>query len=482
MKGIKKQFGRLGSAAVWITGVLILGCVDDLDGVPCVENDDCESGVCVDGTCAGTGDADGDTDGDTDSDSDADADVMVDVAYTLPLSGVDILLVVDDTGSMVQEQEILTTSLFNLINNITEDMLGAVGPVADGLDIRLAVTTTDMGVSFDGQPYNEIFSPHPVCSLNAGFGNDGMMLTEYNADSFSTTLGNKISCSKTDNACPPDWNCADINATGVGVCRPANGSDAIVCPDVSAFVENEMYLTPGAEAAAALGYGYREFVSAGACLSNVGTDGCAFEQQLSAVPAALTKHGQGVFLREDALTVVIVISDENDCSLATDEWHVVPELNTNERNVACGLHEDMMMDIVDLRNQILDAKTVATGVPSAGSIIFAAITGVPMVDECQGFGSSLTHCGDVALAHGTMASPSIIERMDPNGNPAIYYEYACERFDNEGIPITQAYPATRIVELARIFGNYGYVYSICNSDWTPAMDDISARITESLSR
>ena len=58
----------------------------------------------------------------------------------------------------------------------------------------------------------------------------------------------------------------------------------------------------------------------------MGIGGCGFEQQLMAGAVALNGEGQNGFIRPDSLTVVLVVSDEEDCSIKdnglfwTDEW------------------------------------------------------------------------------------------------------------------------------------------------------------------
>ena len=42
-----------------------------------------------------------------------------------------------------------------------------------------------------------------------------------------------------------------------------------------------------------------------------------------------------------------------------------------------------------------------------------------------------------------------------------------------GEEVTTARPGRRYVELAQLFGEHGYVYSICNADWEPAISNFS---------
>ena len=51
------------------------------------------------------------------------------------------------------------------------------------------------------------------------------------------------------------------------------------------------------------------------CLARLGTEGCGLEEQLASVRAALTRGRSEGFLRDDAYLAVILISDEDDCSV-----------------------------------------------------------------------------------------------------------------------------------------------------------------------
>jgi hypothetical protein len=52
---------------------------------------------------------------------------------------------------------------------------------------------------------------------------------------------------------------------------------------------------------------------------------------------------------------------------------------------------------------------------------------------------------------------------------------ACVR-EEGNTEVTRAWPARRFVELAQSFGDRGYVYSICNADWSPAMSELAQLI------
>lgn len=189
-------------------------------------------------------------------------------AFTL----IDILWVIDNSGSMCEEQDNLTRNFENFIEGMTD--LNA--------RFRLAVVTTDMEDKEAKQP------PRP--NHKGKFQN-----------SPARTANN--------------------------VCEIVpNTSD---CPMELPFViDSDNYLiTPGDYAGerrtADL---HRDF----RCIATVGTEGDGFEKGLMAAKSALSEellstHNAG-FLRDDAYLVIVFLSDENDCS----DNYALPRQNGNE--------------------------------------------------------------------------------------------------------------------------------------------------------
>lgn len=464
---------------IWILFFLVfcptMGCFQQADGVYCVNHSDCSSNICDNGVCVVISNS---SDGTDSINNDGHLSEAAE-----KMTAVDILFVVDDSGSMKQEQEILASSIFSLMNQLYSDILGISYNGKKLLDVRVAVTNSDMGVSYDGGVYEEMFEAAPTCQ---GRGNNGKMRTEYmfplDGEVAIPIKTEVIECSESGALCPPDWLCTYIDSDdGNGVCTPRFLQTTTDCPDIDAFLTEDLFLSmaqpPHEE------YGFSNFVAAAACLAKLGTSGCAFEAPLAAVTAAFTNTEQRLFLRKNAMTVVILVTDEDDCSRGSEEWFYLPELATPKTNIVCGKYSALLMDINKIKNLIVGAKATATGGNAEGSILFAAITGVPIVKECQGVASDLSGCLEVSLSEGgTVGNPEIVEKNDPHGNLASYFEYACERYDDtKNGMVTQAYPARRIVQLAQLFGELGYVYSICNEDWTLAMTDIGQIISSRLS-
>ncbi|MBN2341067.1 MAG: hypothetical protein JXX29_11140 [Deltaproteobacteria bacterium] len=375
----------------------------------------------------------------------------------------DVLFVVDNSGSMSQEQEMLATSVFALVNAFLNPPPGWQFDRVD--DLRIAFTTTDMGVSYDGQPYTADNFVWPTCVEGSGMGDNGAFQTAYVSETVNI-LENTIACGKDGTQCPPGWECGNFNAeTGTGTCEdPVGDGSAQVCPPSPENVKMA-YIDEN--------WSSDSVAMTAACLSNVGTEGCPFEQQLAAGAAGL--QFDPTFMREKSITAVIIVSDEEDGSLESDEWHTASEMGTNEVNLVYGRNQEYLTTVAKLKEKYDQLKNIVSG--STQGMMFAAIVGVPMVAACQGSGNQLAACLDEPLPEGgTVGDPEVVVRPDPNGNDAFYYEYACERFDTDGQPVTQAYAGARFVEMAQMYEEMGYVYSICNNDWTPAMEDIASII------
>ena len=332
----------------------------------------------------------------TDTDTDADTDTL----QIVPLSSLAILLVIDNSISMAEEQAILADA--------TEPLATALTSTNNVDDIRVAVITTDMGLSWGGNPYQD---------------GDG-------------------------------W-------PGTNPCS-ASGDNGVfqACTDPS-FVYAET--SPGSP--------NPDFADDIACLVNQGTSGCGFEQQLQSAAVALARPDQGDFVRKGDLLLILMITDESDCSMedgpgmfATDE--IQDESGISEKNIACQSNEEFLYPTSHFA-----AAFWAASQNAYNAVIFAAITGVPIDDDCQGTGDTLGNC----LDHPDMELVTVIKE-NIQGVESWYFENACTRST-----VTDAQPGRRFVDLAvNYFGQMSYIFSICNSDWTPALNDLSGMIGDAI--
>lgn len=366
--------------------------------------------------------------------------------------GVDMLVVVDNSGSMAEEQEILATGFFTLINALVNPLSSSdVATSAD--DVRVAIVSSDMGLQWGGNlqsPANPTYN----CDPKAG-GDNGKFQT-YPAGRFVNIAPNAIACESGGGQCPTGWNCSG------GMCQPGSGDGTDQpCPAFNQTYAETTEASPNPNLAFQV-----------ACMAQLKTGGCGIEQQLEAAVAGLKRGEKNGFIRPNYLLAVLIVSDEEDCSIADKGLFETTEWKDQEKiNYACNLpqsnEEKYLYATSRFREQFADIKGNQT------AVVFAAIVGVPRNDLCQGTGNELSGCldqDDMKL--------EIMTFNDVSGE-YLHFKPACTRSEG-GVEVTSARPGRRYVKVAQEFGSNGYVYSICNSDWGPAMNEIAQLIAQNL--
>jgi hypothetical protein len=356
---------------------------------------------------------------------------------------------------MQEEQAILGTHAFTLVNSLVDPLPTSVIPAP--LDnMRVAVVSTDMGLQWGGNPYESGDGWPGETPTGCGSVGDNGEFETYSSGKTLYLQDEIIPCDEDASQCPDTWECVDIGENGVGVCD-ADGDTMYACPGMSStWLETPIDDEPNPDLTGQV-----------ACLTSLGTNGCGFEQQLQAGAVALHREDQEAFMREGSLLAVVVVSDEEDCSIESNGLFGVDEIQNladGRVNVACGEHPEYLYDATAYKTTFENAKG---GMPNA--VLFAAIVGVPMEHDCQGRGSEIDDC----LDHPDMQLEVIQE------NDAYFYSPACVRWEGDE-QVTKARPGRRFVELAQEFGENGYVFSICNADWTDAMEDIARVIIDEL--
>jgi len=295
----------------------------------------------------------------------------------------DLIIVVDDSISMAQEQEMLATSVFDLVSSLAFPFGDPPYPAVE--DVRAAVVSTNMGFSALGVS-GDAYWPGDVPESCAGLGDGGQFKTS--STSQVVIESGAIPCAGLACHCHPDWVCA-LEDAGVGACEPPTPGDTEVdCP--------------------ALG--------------------------------------------------VMVVSDEDDCSMEDNEalfaTEEIQDQVQKKANLACGFHAELLYSPEDLHDALVQAKG---GV--SGAVFFAAVVGVPVGPACEGNGKAIDDC----LEHPDMQMiPEQPGEDDDPPNELWFFRPACTRTvgDDE---VTRAYPGRRFVRLAQKFGEQGYVFSICRN-------------------
>lgn len=403
----------------------------------------------------------GETDTDADTDADADADSDSDSDYPeYPADAVDVLVIVNNSTSMHEEQTLLATNAFTLVHELIDPPPDSEIP---GLtdSVRVAVVSSDMGFQWGGNPYDpDDFEegegwPEEVPDNCEGLGDNGEFLTYPDGKLIDLENG-VIPCDESAAQCPAGWECGNF-VDSEGTCHAPNEvGQEWECPSLAGdWAETSPDTDPDFDLAGQV-----------ACLTSVGTNGCKFEQQLQAGAVALHKESQADFTRDDAVLLVIVVTDEEDCSIEDKELFGVDEIHNpdeNENGIACGSHPDYLYEVKHFKQTFAAVKG---GNPNG--VLFAAIVGVPVDDACQGRGDEIGGC----LDHPEMELEVVYEGY------GWFFKPACIRYG--GTEVTRARPGRRFVELAQTLGENGYVYSICNKDWTEAMHDIAQMIADEL--
>jgi hypothetical protein len=202
-----------------------------------------------------------------------------------------------------------------------------------------------------------------------------------------------------------------------------------------------------------------------ACLATLGTAGCGFEQPLDAAHRALLDNTEpggcnAGFLRPGSVVALIFVTDEDDCSVRPSH----PEMfdpgrsDLGHLNIRCALHPDF---VLTAEEQVAALREL---VGEGHALVVGALVGVPQgVAACNGFGDALTGCLDV---------PEMQEQIDP----AMPTQLVPSCNTSLGV----AFPPRRFVQLAQRFGSFGYVASICQSDYKDALVQLAGRIIQSL--
>lgn len=328
---------------------------------------------------------------------------------------VDLLVVVDDSHSMHDEQRNLAENFQHLVRSLTspadEDHDGEPDHAAV-TDLHVGIVSTDMGVR--GAPGID------TCS-DALDGDDGVLISSPRTAEFA--------------------GCAD-------------SYPAFLSYDPTSSAE-DVFRTP------------EELDAAFGCLAMLGTRGCGYEQQLDAMVRALDFHDEGAnagFLREDSLLAVVMLTDEEDCSVRRDLPDAVElfaDAALGNPNLRCFRHGGQYLTPV---REFVD-RLMALRADRPDHLVFAGITGIPLETGCP-----LSDMGDADFSC-VLADPRMQQVEAADGTGLVP---ACQIIGRG-----EADPARRIVEAIQgvdAAGGSGIVRSICEADYRPAMEAITSLI------
>ena len=218
----------------------------------------------------GDGDADADVDGDADGDADPPRE---------PTPGtVDLLFVIDNSGSMAEEQENLVVNFPSLVDALVAppDRDGDGQPDAPAVtDLHVGVITTDVGVGGNAVP---------TCGAA---GDDGIMVTAPRVADPSCHAGGDPTLSGPSATLAEDFACrARVGTNGCGIEQP-------------------------------------------------------FEAVRRALVDHGTTDNAG-FLRDDSVLAIVFVTDEDDCTVQDDRLFTAPEEELGVLNTRCYAHDELL--------------------------------------------------------------------------------------------------------------------------------------------
>jgi hypothetical protein len=379
------------------------------------------------------------------------------------VSDVDLLFIIDNSGSMATEQVKLAAQLPQLVNVLVngDRYYGRTPP--DGVEdedrlftpvrsLHLGVVSTSMGGREPGS------REAPNVQDCAGLGDDGVLLN-------STVVA-------VDGLYVESWEANKDNPEGKEILAPLPGCDAI--GDQPPYQNYES----GGELSA------EDLVQNFSCVARLGTRGCPFEQQLEAMWKAVAPsngkdpelhefldgtHGHGSpngrnenFVRENAILAVIQISDEEDCSITEAGKELIAygdeaEEKYGDLNLRCGKYANE-------GGFLWPAERYARGLRSLKPdnedlIVYGAIVGIP-IGTGNDDPDSILALDEMQFAVGTGGLP----------------RQSCVSAQGD-----VAYPPRRFLEVAKAFGDDAVLHSICDDSFAPALDRLIERIASKLS-
>jgi hypothetical protein len=384
-----------------------------------------------------------------------------------PTRKVDILFVVDDSGSMAEEQENLGRNFQAFVRRLNDQQDGT-------LDARIAVVSTDVGLQGAGLPQGDACND---ARRGGETGLSGQLLTSVHDDplDWEQSPQGKDTCNP--QLPPPYYDQARCDQL-----RQNREWLSTNCQDIPSLLQGQSWL----QSSAANPVDATELARRFRCIGSLGISGCYVEQPLEAARRALMAQMSqpNGFVRPDAHLAVVFITDEADCSVSNIKGFTDPSLPANidlgslcyTAAQTCTGDSQVQMTGPDGKPQTVTTYTSCDDTPGwlfsvdsytqfltglkqgeTGRVIVAAITGDP--NYASTLGAASPQASSITFAWNDTAQDYVPSCHSANGVAA---------------------PNRRLGALAGAFpdprsGNPSTV-SICSDDFTPALQQLGDRI------
>jgi hypothetical protein len=218
------------------------------------------------------------------------------------------------------------------------------------------------------------------------------------------------------------------------------------------------------------------------CIAELGTGGCGFEAPLEAMKRAL--DGSNVtnagFLRDDAYLAVIILTDEDDCSvrdsglfslpLSQDDFRCQPlyayDCDTQISATTPGHYTGCKPKTSSYLQDTSYYATFLTTVKPSGQIAVAVIGGTDAAGQPPDPHGFAIATGPLSFPGTSFTQPLALL---PSCMTVISGQPAIGR------------PGIRLADFVSQFGKRGKYYSVCQADYSAALADIGSQLATDLS-
>ncbi len=293
----------------------------------------------------------------------------------------DLVWVIDNSGSMAQEQKVLRENFAQFVRTLE----------SANVDLRMAVTTTQMVEDYPLEPVAQPgafqATPQPV----PGFDRTAHLALDENGETIPgdytpvlEAIAAGVECMESPDPSFLDVTTSDIECAlygepvgceiagvcGVGECLPGHlFPDPSLYREIPRVLSTRRYEVDGRVDVESM---ERDF----ACMSLVGTRGYGVEAGLAAAvraisPATIGEMNAG-FLRDDARFAVMFVTDENDCS---HDGSLDPSLSACGGDIcefanAAGDADSPLVPVHDLKVELMQNLMEAKGREVSDSEVF----------------------------------------------------------------------------------------------------------------
>ncbi len=365
---------------------------------------------------------------------------------------VDMLFVIDNSGSMAGEQANLRANFPALMTSL-KNMVGGLP------NVHLGVTTTDLGTGMFQITYCE------------EVGGDAGNLVTGNCPNFTTT-----------NTAPY---IIDVEPQSCEITKEANNTcSAHTCSQANCAHEpGTQYVQDSTSGCPRCrNYENSSLEDMFSCVADLGTMGCGFEQPLEAMYKALDTQNtsNAGFIRENAFLAVILITDEDDCSGSNPQLYDNTQTDINstlgpltsyrcfEFGITCDInsrtHQGTRQNCVPredaaaLLHPLSRYIQFMQALKDPQMLVVAAIAG-PVTPSPTGVGHNM------------------VVGLDDQSNPDL--QYSCTTAVDGAVPTIRIYNLIAAFNEEEDLAQWAYS-SICSADYTPALSGIGNKIKDIL--